>query len=207
MNWNRGAGGGGAIDLVIHLHHLDFKAAVDWLAQPLSGRPAARTSASRRRLQLCGCPPPDPSQARARPAAIWSSNGACPQAARAAHPVGHPLRRRRANAVFLLLEKKTTPSAPNCAAPRQRPWRGLAPGSQKDLGFFAIPADPAASASSSASRPSTPSVALPSIPTTAASPPPAPDPTHAGCRLCSTKATRSTAASMPTPPATPWLTP
>ncbi len=32
MNWTLGAGGGGAIDLVIQLHHLDFKAAVDWLA-------------------------------------------------------------------------------------------------------------------------------------------------------------------------------
>ena len=32
MNWNCGRGGGGAIDLVMHLNHLDFKAAVDWLA-------------------------------------------------------------------------------------------------------------------------------------------------------------------------------
>ena len=32
MNWTLGAGGGGAIDLVIQLHHLDFKAAVNWLA-------------------------------------------------------------------------------------------------------------------------------------------------------------------------------
>jgi hypothetical protein len=32
MNWTLGAGGGGAIDLVIQLHRLDFKAALDWLA-------------------------------------------------------------------------------------------------------------------------------------------------------------------------------
>src|SRR5271157_5835816 len=32
MNWTLGAGGGGAIDLVIQLHHLDFKAAVAWLS-------------------------------------------------------------------------------------------------------------------------------------------------------------------------------
>jgi hypothetical protein len=30
MNWNCGRGSGGAISQVIHLHHLDFKAAVDW---------------------------------------------------------------------------------------------------------------------------------------------------------------------------------
>jgi len=31
MNWNTGTGGGGAIDLVIHLKKLDFKNAVRWL--------------------------------------------------------------------------------------------------------------------------------------------------------------------------------
>ena len=33
MNWNCGRGGGGAIDLVIHLHHLGFAQAVQWLGQ------------------------------------------------------------------------------------------------------------------------------------------------------------------------------
>src|ERR1700688_4294577 len=37
MNWNGGAGGGGAIDLVMHLNHLDFKASVDWLAHHFPG--------------------------------------------------------------------------------------------------------------------------------------------------------------------------
>ena len=32
MNWTAGTGGGGAIDLLIHLRRLDFKGAVDWLA-------------------------------------------------------------------------------------------------------------------------------------------------------------------------------
>src|SRR3989304_5195950 len=31
MNWNQGVGGGGAIDLAMHLNGLDFKAAVEWL--------------------------------------------------------------------------------------------------------------------------------------------------------------------------------
>ncbi len=30
MNWNQGRGGGGAIDLAMHLNGLDFKAAADW---------------------------------------------------------------------------------------------------------------------------------------------------------------------------------
>ena len=33
MNSNCGRGSGGAISLVIHLHHLDFKAAIDWLGR------------------------------------------------------------------------------------------------------------------------------------------------------------------------------
>jgi hypothetical protein len=33
MNWDCGRGSGGAISQVIHLHHLDFKAAVDWLGR------------------------------------------------------------------------------------------------------------------------------------------------------------------------------
>ncbi|MGA2502109.1 MAG: hypothetical protein ABSH20_30565 [Tepidisphaeraceae bacterium] len=68
MNWTLGAGGGGAIDLVIQLLHLDFKAAVDWLASPISAvlppetatpcLPAGRPSpASELRL-----PPPVPGQ-------------------------------------------------------------------------------------------------------------------------------------------------
>jgi len=33
MNWNQGRGGGGAIDLAMHLKGLDFKAAVEWLSR------------------------------------------------------------------------------------------------------------------------------------------------------------------------------
>jgi len=32
MNWSHGSGGGGTIDLVLHLKNLDFKTAVLWLA-------------------------------------------------------------------------------------------------------------------------------------------------------------------------------
>jgi len=31
MNWNCGQGGGGAIDLVMHLHQLGFGQALEWL--------------------------------------------------------------------------------------------------------------------------------------------------------------------------------
>jgi hypothetical protein len=33
INWNQGCGGGGAIDLAMHLNATDFRGAVWWLAQ------------------------------------------------------------------------------------------------------------------------------------------------------------------------------
>jgi len=61
MNWNCGAGGGGAIDLVIHLQHLDFTAAVDWLAQhfPNVALPLPMAPMPRPPWRI---PPPDPSK-------------------------------------------------------------------------------------------------------------------------------------------------
>ena len=51
MNWNCGRGGGGAIDLVMHLHQLGFGQALEWLeailAPPrLSRSPLHTTAAS-----------------------------------------------------------------------------------------------------------------------------------------------------------------
>ncbi|HUY31763.1 MAG TPA: hypothetical protein VMV69_03215 [Pirellulales bacterium] len=57
MNWRRGHGGGGAIDLVMHLAGVGFRAAVEWLEQhlavgPIGGgqtaaHPLARSAAAR----------------------------------------------------------------------------------------------------------------------------------------------------------------
>ncbi len=44
------------------------------------------------------------------------------------------------NAVFLLLGNQNTPVGAELRGTTDRPWRGLAPGSHKDLGGFAIPA-------------------------------------------------------------------
>ena len=59
MNWHLGLGGGGAIDLAMHLNDLDFKAAVAWLQRHFSIAPDSDPPPARRRLTL---PPPDRSQ-------------------------------------------------------------------------------------------------------------------------------------------------
>jgi hypothetical protein len=143
MNWTLGAGGGGAIDLVIHLRHLDFKSAVDWLAghfpHALPPEPVApgRPAASELRLPL-----PAPSQlARVRdylitqrrlPASLVGSLIAA----------GTLYADARANAVFLLRSHHHLPVGAELRGTAGVPWHGLAPGSRKDLGCFAIPVAP-----------------------------------------------------------------
>jgi len=128
MNWNCGRGGGGAIDLVIHLRNLGFAQAVQWLGQsfPDSFQPEPQPA----------FPKSDSGHTTAQ---SLPNSGACAVlllSERASsgsrsriepESIRRSLRRDpRANAVFLLLGKETSPSAPNCAAPTQRPWHGLA---------------------------------------------------------------------------------
>ena len=57
MNWTLGRGGGGAIDLVIHLRRLDFKGAVDWLDGHFAGALLPRNQCHRRPPHPnCGSP-------------------------------------------------------------------------------------------------------------------------------------------------------
>jgi hypothetical protein len=141
INWNRTLGGGGAIDLVIHLHGLGFRQAVQWLSHSFPGafRLESDPLSSKAALAI---PPPDPAK-------LWRvrqyllGERALPQAL--IDPLiqsGSLYADHRANAVFLLLGKEKRPVGAELRGTTTRPWRGLAPGSQKDLGFFAIPANP-----------------------------------------------------------------
>src|SRR5207245_8310099 len=57
MNWNQGRGGGGAIDLAMHLNGLDFKAAVDWAPPPLCRSRFFRTTAERAFVDIASAGP------------------------------------------------------------------------------------------------------------------------------------------------------
>lgn len=143
INWNQGTGGGGAIDLVIHLHHLSFKAALQWLAAAFPH-----------------CPPPEPPPTRpvfrkppADPQQLWRVQGYLRHQRGLAAAWLDPLIQSgtlyadaRANAVFLLLGKDNTPVGAELRGTIGQRWRGMAPGSQKDLGFFSIPVAGAPSA-------------------------------------------------------------
>jgi hypothetical protein len=139
MNWTLGTGGGGAIDLVIHLRHLDFKGAVAWLAghfaAVLPQEPVSPPRASELRL-----PAPVPGQL-ARVHDYLIAQRRLPAALLAPLiDAGSLYADARANAVFLLRTQQGLPVGAELRGTTPRAWHGLAPGSQKDLGYFAIPA-------------------------------------------------------------------
>lgn len=141
MNWTRAQGGGGAIDLAMHLHRLDFVQAVHWLAQSFPGGSSSAGPPTPFRTTLT-LPQPDASKLgrvrqylireRRLPSALLES----------LIESGVLYADARANAVFLLLGKEKQPVGAELRGTTARPWRGLAPGSRKDLGYFAVPADP-----------------------------------------------------------------
>ena len=137
MNWNSGRGGGGAIDLVMHLRELGFGQALQWLEKHFATAailPA--TSPPRHPMSL---PPPCPRrleqvrryliQERRLPSALLES----------LFHSGDLYADARTNAVFLLRANDAQPVGAELRGTTSWPWRGMAPGSRKDLGFFAVP--------------------------------------------------------------------
>jgi hypothetical protein len=147
MNWNREVGGGGAIDLVMHLGAMDFLEAVAWLERHFSSHTAilsansgstTSTSSSKqpesRVLQL---PVPDNrQQAQVRRYLI---DQRCLQSS-IVDPLlatGKVYADQRGNAVFLMVAGKANrPMGAELRGTGHRVWRGMAPGSRKDLGYF-----------------------------------------------------------------------
>jgi hypothetical protein len=138
MNWNRGRGGGGAIDLVMHLHELGFGQALEWLenhfgtaaivAMPTPPRPPFSLPTS--------CPE---NLERVRRYLIEERH-LPPGLLEPLIHSGNVFGDARANAVFVLRGKLGQPVGAELRGTSAGAWRGMAPGSRKDHGFFAIPA-------------------------------------------------------------------
>jgi hypothetical protein len=155
INWHRGVGGGGAIDLVMHLADVDCPTAVDWIEQHLGSGPVGGHTAA--------APDRQPAAAGAQ---LTAASG---QPAALQLPVpddrlrdrvrGYLIRQRhlreslleplfdsgrlyadgRGNAVFLLVAGKANrPVGAELRGTGLRIWRGMAPGTCKDAGFFWI---------------------------------------------------------------------
>jgi hypothetical protein len=135
MNWQRSQGGGGAIDLAMHLNHLAFPAAVRWLEQQFPiPPPAPPDRSSPCRLSL---PPPDPNQLPA--VTRYLRQRAIPESLiQSLAESGQLYADSRANAVFLLRGKENQPVGAELRGTGPVRWLGLAPGSRKNLGYFSL---------------------------------------------------------------------
>ncbi len=139
INWRQGLGGGGAIDLIIHLKNLDFKAAVLWLADrfPLDhSQSHSQTKSTPKRLFQ----PPREDKARLTRVIDYLSHDRSIPLSLLQFLItsGILYADLRGNAVFLLLGKENTAVGAELRGTTHIRWRGMAPGSRKDLGFFRI---------------------------------------------------------------------
>jgi hypothetical protein len=142
INWNRRVGGGGAIDLVIHLEGLGFKAAVEWLARrfPDSARsrradPPARLPFHARHLEL---PHRDLGKLSIVTKYLVRERRLAPAVIERLVDDGRIYADNRGNAVFLMLRDRDSPIGAEIRGTTPRPFRGMAPGSHKDLGYFSV---------------------------------------------------------------------
>jgi hypothetical protein len=138
INWNLGQGGGGAIDLVMHVHRLGFGQALEWLEEHFTA-PAI----------LSPAPPPRPTLALPVPVPenLVQVRRYLHEERRLPSTLLEPLIQSgslyadaRGNAVFLSRGRDDQPVGAELRGTWTCSWRGMAPGSRKDLGCFAIPA-------------------------------------------------------------------
>jgi hypothetical protein len=140
IDWKHGVGGGGASDLVIHLRDCSFAEALQWLEQHFpsavgSVLTAPQSQPPRRSLSL---PPPVPSHLGRVQRYLSDRRHIPPALLEPLVASGGLYADRRANAVFLLRDQRNNPVGAELRGTTQRPWRGLAPGSRKDRGYFAV---------------------------------------------------------------------
>jgi hypothetical protein len=149
MNWHTGQGGGGAIDLVMHLAGVDFREAVAWLQQHLSSStPASGESTTHApRREFAAAEKPDglrlpTSDERMLGRVRRYLTGRRGLATSLIEPLiesGRLYADQRGNAVFLLVAGKAQrPVGAELRGTGPRVWRGMAPGTRKDLGYFWI---------------------------------------------------------------------
>jgi hypothetical protein len=151
MNWQRGRGGGGAIDLLMHLAGVDFRTAVAWLQQHLMASPlagggsAAHVPAGRPSLPIperpgrLRLPVPDERLLGRVRQYLTQRRGLAVSLLDPLIQSGKLYADRYGNAVFLLVAGKAQrPVGAELRGTGPRVWRGMAAGTRKDLGYFWI---------------------------------------------------------------------
>ncbi len=141
MNWHQGVGGGGAIDLVMHLRQVGFGQALEWLERRFAG-PTSPPPQTTSRPETLTLPAPAPGN-WPRVERYLTEERKLPRGL--LQPLvqsGVIYADARANAVFLIVGPDATPVGAELRGTTPLGWRGMSPGSRKDRGFFSLPSTP-----------------------------------------------------------------
>jgi hypothetical protein len=137
MNWNTGRGGGGAIDLVMHLQQRNFGQALEWLESHFgAARIVVPSPSPPTPLSL---PTPCPEQMGTVRRYLLKERHLPEGLLEPLIQSGSLYADIRANAIFVLRGQLQEPVGAELRGTTAIVWRGMAPGSRKDHGFFAIP--------------------------------------------------------------------
>jgi Toprim-like/Protein of unknown function (DUF3991) len=145
-NWQRSEGGGGAIDLVMHLTDVDFRTALAWLEHHLGMGHLAAGQATNSLHKKCEASDGD-STLRLPVRDDQKLRGVIDYLTRRRHialslleplcECGKLYADQRGNAVFLLVTGKANrPVGAELRGSGMKIWRGMAAGTRKDLGYF-----------------------------------------------------------------------
>jgi len=148
-NWCGDQGGGGAVDLVMHLAGVDFRTAREWLERHFATRPLAAgdslapevspASSAAEQPRPLRLPAPDGRLLGRVRQYLTRSRGLAASVLEPLVQSGKLYADRRGNAVFLLVAGKAQrPVGAELRGTGPRVWRGMAPGSRKDSGYFWI---------------------------------------------------------------------
>jgi hypothetical protein len=148
MNWERSRGGGGAIDLVIHLTNANFPTAVAWLEQHMDlghfgDGQATMGSFHKNRTILDDDPLRLPTRDDRMLGRVVDyltrRRRLAPSLIEPLLECGKLYADRRGNAVFLLVAGiANRPVGAELRGTGSRVWRGMVSGSRKDVGYFWI---------------------------------------------------------------------
>jgi hypothetical protein len=145
--WHTSHGGGGAIDLVMHLSQVDVGPAVQWLERHLAAGslPVAQSTPSASDLPALvpqgrgplRLPVPNERKLDRVRRYLKQRRGLADALLEGLIQSGKLYGDQRANAVFLLMTgKPNRPVGAELRGTGPRIWRGMAPGTRKNLGFF-----------------------------------------------------------------------
>ena len=139
FNWTKNLGGGGAIDLIMHLHQVDFMKAVAWLTENFasSEMPVLNKTKPLAHQSLI-LPPNNPKELPQITRYLTTKRGLPQALIQSLIDTGSLYADNRANTVFLLLGKEKTIVGAEIRGTTDRIWHALAMGSKKDRGFFYV---------------------------------------------------------------------